>query len=215
VTADVPVPQGEPAASARQAELLELAYQYAVSRGRADLSLRPLAKAIGSSPRVLLYLFGSKDGLVRALLARARADELALLDEALREGAPREHSQAGDGADQLAAVASRIWSWLADESRRGLLTLWVDGYARSLAEPGGPWAGFAAATVADWLAVLAAAQPAQHRATEAGLAERTLVLAVLRGALLDLLATGDTLRVTSAVQAHLAGLAGGGRPRSE
>ncbi|HMG63233.1 MAG TPA: hypothetical protein VK599_09815, partial [Streptosporangiaceae bacterium] len=86
---------------------------------------------------------------------------------------------------------------------------------RSLAEPGGPWAGFAAATVADWLAVLAAAQPARHRATEAGLAERTLVLAVLRGALLDLLATGDTLRVTSAVQAHLAGLARGGRPRSE
>jgi AcrR family transcriptional regulator len=206
VTAAVPVP---PAASARQAELLELAYQYAVSRGRADLSLRPLATAIGSSPRVLLYLFGSKDGLVRALLARARADELALLDEALRERA-----RAGDGSDDLAAVAGRIWSWLADDSRRGLLTLWVDGYARSLAEPGGPWAGFAAATVADWLAVLAAAQPARRRDTPAGRAERTLVLAVLRGALLDLLATGDTRRVTSAVHAHLAGLAGGGRPRS-
>jgi AcrR family transcriptional regulator len=210
VTAAVPVPPAGPGASARQAELLELAYQYAVSRGRADLSLRPLAKAIGSSPRVLLYLFGSKDGLVRALLARARADELALLDEALRERA-----QADDGADDLAAVAGRIWSWLADDSRRGLLTLWVDGYARSLAEPGGPWAGFAAATVADWLAVLAAAQPARHRDTQAGLAERTLVLAVLRGALLDLLATGDTVRVTSAVHAHLAGLAAGGRPRSE
>ena len=201
MTAAVPVP---PAASARQAELLELAYQYAVSRGRADLSLRPLATAIGSSPRVLLYLFGSKDGLVRALLARARADELALLDEALRERAP-----AGAGADDLAAVAGRIWSWLADDSRRGLLTLWVDGYARSLAEPGGPWAGFAAATVADWLAVLAAAQPAGRRDTPAGRAERTLVLAVLRGALLDLLATGDTQRVTGALHAHLAGLAGG------
>jgi AcrR family transcriptional regulator len=210
VTTAVPVPPAAPAASARQAELLELAYQYAVSRGRADLSLRPLAKAVGSSPRVLLYLFGSKDGLVRALLARARADELALLDEALRERA-----RADDGADDLAAVAGRIWSWLADDSRRGLLTLWVDGYARSLAEPGGPWAGFAAATVADWLAVLAAAQPPRHRDTGAGLAERTLVLAVLRGALLDLLATGDTVRVTSAVHAHLAGLAAGGRPRSE
>ena len=201
MTAAVPVP---PAASARQAELLELAYQYAVSRGRADLSLRPLATAIGSSPRVLLYLFGSKDGLVRALLARARVDELALLEEALRE-----RDRAGDGADDLAAVAGRIWSWLADDARRGLLTLWVDGYARSLAEPGGPWAGFAAATVADWLAVLAAAQPARRRDTPAGRAERTLILAVLRGALLDLLATGDTQRVTSAVHAHLAGLAGG------
>jgi AcrR family transcriptional regulator len=185
--------------SARQSELLELAYQYAVSRGRADLSLRPLARAIGSSPRVLLYLFGSKDGLVRALLARARAEELALLDQAQPDRAPGAGEAAG-----LAAVAGRLWSWLADDSRRGLLTLWVDGYARSLAEPGGPWAGFAAATVADWLAVLAAAQPEPHRGTAAGEAERTLVLAVLRGALLDLLATGDTARTTAAVHRQLA-----------
>jgi len=72
----------EPVPSARRAELLELAYQYAVARGSAELSLRPLAAAVGSSPRVLLYLFGSKDGLVRALLTRARADELALLRDA-------------------------------------------------------------------------------------------------------------------------------------
>jgi AcrR family transcriptional regulator len=195
--------------SARRAELLELAYQYAVSRGRTEMSLRPLARAVGSSPRVLLYLFGSKDGLVAALLARARADELALLEEVQLDQAQRDGGEPG-----LAVAAGRIWSWLADDAHRGLLTWWVDGYARSLAEPDGPWAGFAAATVADWLVVLAAAQPAGHRDTDAGLAERTLVLAVLRGALLDLLATGDTRRVTSAVHAHLAGLAAGGRPRS-
>ena len=45
----------------------------------ADLSLRPLAAAIDSSPRVLLYLFGSKSELVQALLARARQEELAVL----------------------------------------------------------------------------------------------------------------------------------------
>jgi AcrR family transcriptional regulator len=174
-----------------------------VSRGRADLSLRPLARAIGSSPRVLLYLFGSKDGLVRALLARARADELALLAD-VRDGGG---DGGGDGG--LAAAARRIWSWLADDSRRGLLTLWVDGYARSLAEPEGPWGGFAAATVADWLAVLAAAQPAAQRDTAAGRAQWTLILAVLRGALLDLLATGDTARTAAAVDRQLAGLAPG------
>jgi AcrR family transcriptional regulator len=185
--------------SARRAELLELAYQYAVSRGRADLSLRPLARAIGSSPRVLLYLFGSKDGLVRALLGRARQDELALL----------ESTRGGTGAGGITAAAGRIWAWLADDAHRGLLTLWVDGYARSLAEPDGPWGGFAAATVRDWLGVLAAAQPAAHRDTAAGRAERTLVLAVLRGALLDLLATGDAERTAAAVDRQLAGLAGG------
>lgn len=88
--------------SARQTELLEAAYRYALDHGLADLSLRPLAAAIGSSPRVLLYLFGSKDGLVRALLARARVDELDLLDQLHR---PDEENPAG-----LDAVAERVWS---------------------------------------------------------------------------------------------------------
>ena len=65
------------APSARQDELLELAYRYVLAHGLADMSLRPLAKAIGSSPRVLLFLYGSKDNLIRALLERARSDELA------------------------------------------------------------------------------------------------------------------------------------------
>jgi hypothetical protein len=59
--------------------------------------------------------------------------------------------------------------------------------------------------VTDWLAVPAEAQPAAERDTAAGLATRTLVLAVLRGALLDLLATGDTARVTAAVHQQLSG----------
>jgi AcrR family transcriptional regulator len=213
-------PATPPVPSARQAELLDLAYRYALEHGRAELSLRPLAKAIGSSPRVLLYLFGSKDGLIRALLARFRVDELRLLRQAgLAEQAQSDdRSQPGDQAqpgglaqpDSLAAVAGRIWSWLAAAAHRSLLTLWVDAYARSLAEPDGPWAGFAAATVADWLALLAAAQPPARRGTAAGAAERTLVLAVLRGALLDLLATGDAERATAAVRLHLGTLPGPG-----
>jgi AcrR family transcriptional regulator len=183
------------APSAREQELLEKAYAYLLEHGLAGLSLRPLAAAIGSSPRVLLFLFGSKDGLVKALLARARAAELAFLAEA-SVGQPA-------GPDGLAAAVRTTWQWLAEPGHRPLLTLWTEAYARSLTEPEGPWADFARQTVADWLAVLAAAQPAARRVTPAGLAERTLALAVLRGALLDLLATGDAGRVTSAVGAHL------------
>jgi hypothetical protein len=84
--------------------------------------------------------------------------------------------------------------------------LWVEGYARALVDPEGPWAGFAQATVEDWLAVLAASQPAQVRRTRTGAADRTAILAVLRGALLDLLATGDERRTTDAVQRQLATL---------
>jgi AcrR family transcriptional regulator len=177
--------------SPRRDELLELAYRYVLDRGLTGLSLRPLAAAVGSSPRVLLFLFGSKDELVRALLARARADELALLD--------RVRSDAGD----LGTATAAVWQWLAADEHRPLLRLWAEGYTQSLVEPDGPWAGFARATVEDWLALLASCQSPAVRRTKAGVAERTLALAILRGALLDLLATDDTQRITAAVECHL------------
>jgi len=190
VTADDSTP------SARQLELLEASYRYVLRHGLADLSLRPLAAAVGSSPRVLLFLFGSKDGLIREVLGRAREDELVALRR-LRDGHPE--------AD-LAAMTERAWDWLAEDSHRGLLTLWVEVFGRSLSEPAGPWSGFAAATVRDWLEVLAGAQPARERRSRAGAARRTVALSVLRGAMLDLLATGDRERTTRAVRMALAGL---------
>jgi AcrR family transcriptional regulator len=178
--------------SVRQQELLEAAYAWVLEHGWAGMSLRPLAEAVGSSPRVLLYLFGSKDGLVRALLARSRADQLAVLDTV-------------GGAADLATVGGRVWAWLAEGEHRALLRLWLEAYTRSVGDPGdGPWAGFAAQTVADWDALLADHQ--LHAGTERAAAERALLLAVLRGALLDLLATGDRPRVDAAVAAHLAGV---------
>lgn len=180
--------------SARKQELLEAAYQYVLGNGLADMSLRPLAKEIGSSPRVLLFLFGSKEGLVRALLTRAREEELRYL-AALR-----------DERGGLAATGRDVWAWLADPAHRALLALWVEGYARSLLGEPGPWADFGRDTVRDWLDLLAerqAADPTDAEQPTDPADERTLLLAVLRGALLDLLATGDTDRVTRAVERHL------------
>lgn len=191
------------APSARRTALLEAAYRYVLEHGLGELSLRPLAATIGSSPRVLLYLFGSKEGLVRALLARARSDELELLERVARP----EQDPAG-----LDVVAGEVWSWLAAERHRPLLTLWVEGYARSLVDPEGPWAGFARATVEDWLLVLAGAQQPAQRDSAAGQAQRTHVLALLRGALLDLLATGDVERVDAAVRQQLAALRAASAP---
>lgn len=185
-----------PASSARRDEVLELSYRYVLEHGMTGLSLRPLAAAVGSSPRVLLFLFESKDGLMRALFARARADELALLDD-LR----------GDhGESDLRTVGEAVWQWLSAPGHRALLRLWAEAYSRSLTEPDGPWAGFASATVADWLALLAAVQPARLRDGAEAIAGRTLTLAVLRGALLDLLATEAYERTTAAVHTHLAAL---------
>ncbi|MDT2007527.1 hypothetical protein FXW78_29200 [Rhodococcus opacus] len=58
----------------------------------------------------------------------------------------------------------------------------------------------------DWLDVLASAQPERTRGTTGARDQRTSVLAALRGALLDLLATGDSQRTTAAVDHILAAL---------
>lgn len=193
--------QQAPPPSARQTELLEGAYRYVLEHGLTDLSLRPLASAIGSSPRVLMFLFGNKDGLVRSLLARARADEVAVLDR-LRPAGSEEPMG-------LLPAAERTWEWLSDSAHRSLLRLWTEAYARSLVEPDGPWGGFAATTVRDWLDVLAGCQPHDERDSPSAEVRRTVALAVLRGGLLDLLATGDEARVTAAVHHQLASLRDG------
>lgn len=169
--------------SPRREELLTRAYEYVLAHNMTDLSLRPLAAAIGTSPRVLLFLFDSKDGLIAAVLGRARSAEL----EFLRQIAPAD----------LAATLRATWDWLAGPAHRPLLRLWLESYTRSITDPAGPLSGFAATTVADWLAVLAA--------TGATPAECTHALALLRGGLLDLLATGDTERITEAVHHGVSG----------
>ena len=177
---------------------MEAAYRYSLQHGLADLSLRPLAAAIGSSPRVLLFLFGNKDGLVRALLAQARSEEIAMLDR-LAEAARGEPIGLGPAVEQ-------IWTWLAAVEHRPLLRVWAEAYVRSLVEPEGAWAGFARATVEDWLSVLAGCQPSAERDSDTAGTRRTLALAVLRGALLDLLATGDKERATAAVRQYVSQL---------
>lgn len=180
--------------SPRRAELLEAAYDWVLDHGPSALSLRPVAEAIGSSTGVLRFLFGTKDGLVAAVLERARQDERALLAET---------SAAGSG--DLAETAAQLWLWLAAPQHRRQLRLWTECYALSLRSHGAddPFAAFAQATVADWLAVLRGAQPERTRDTVGAAAARTAVLGVLRGCLLDLLATGDLPRTTRAVRLGL------------
>ena len=52
----------------RRAELAEGATDYAVEHGLIGLSLRPLAVALGTSDRMLLYHFRGKDDLVATIL---------------------------------------------------------------------------------------------------------------------------------------------------
>jgi len=54
--------------TARRDDLAEAATDYALEHGLIDLSLRPMAAALGTSDRMLLYHFADKDDLVATLL---------------------------------------------------------------------------------------------------------------------------------------------------
>jgi AcrR family transcriptional regulator len=183
--------QPHPARSPRRAELLDAAYIYALEHGLADMSLRPLAAASGTSPRVLLYLFGSKDELIKEILARSRREELDLVATALAEPA----GQPGG----YCLLVSRLWSYLSDPRQRGTIRLFVEAYATSLRPDPGPWEGFARASITDWVGILADAQPELPRADAEAIASQTLAL--LRGLLLDLLARDDPAVGDSALAA--------------
>jgi AcrR family transcriptional regulator len=175
------------AGSPRRAELLSACYGYVLEHGLAGLSLRPLAAATGTSPRVLIYLFGSKEHLVRELLARARHEQISLVAGLLDPDIP-------DGGFE--ALADRLWNLLSSPGQRPMVRLTYEAYLRSVSRDPGPWEGFAAETARDYLELLIRAQPDTHPAQARATA--TCTLALIRGLLLDLLAAGDTDRVMAA-----------------
>ncbi len=61
-----------------RAQLLEKAIAYVLEYGLTDLSLRPLAEAIGTSARMLIHHFGSKETLLAEILAVIEGQFLAL-----------------------------------------------------------------------------------------------------------------------------------------
>ena len=172
--------------TARRAELLRALIDYSAEHGLSDVSLRPLAAAVGSSPRMLLYFFGSKEGLVREVLIRSREHQFELVDQWLQ--------QATTPAERI----ERLWQWLADPEQAGIERLFFEGYARSLPEDAGAWAGFGAASITDWLPVIDRLLDTTARRSRGGAVMPTFVLATVRGLLLDLLATRDRRRVGQA-----------------
>ncbi|MDA3624886.1 TetR/AcrR family transcriptional regulator [Saccharopolyspora oryzae] len=167
----------------RRGELLVKLLDYSAAHGLSETSLRPLAAAVGSSPRMLLYFFGSKEGLVREVHRYARDVQLRLLADTLAD--------CRDRAEALRA----LWRWLSDPAHHDVTRFFFESYARSLR--GGAWEGFAEASVREWL-------PPLQRALGGSGTDATLVLAALRGLVLDLLATGDVERADAAFEALLA-----------
>ena len=174
-----------PTSQARE-RLLAAAVQHALDAGIADLSLRQLAAAIGTSHRMLLYHFGSREGLLVAVTQAVEEQQRAALL----------------GSGTTPQDARRSWEHLSDPKMWPQERLFFELYAYALrGRPGTE--GFLDGIVESWVAPIAAAL------VEAGADERTaradarLAVAVVRGLLLDLLATGDRAGVTEAYKRYL------------
>ncbi|HEY3558831.1 MAG TPA: TetR/AcrR family transcriptional regulator [Kribbella sp.] len=173
---------GRPVDQQRRDELLDAVVGYAVEHGFAELTWRPLATALGVTPTTLVHRFGSKEQMIQAVQQRLR-------ERIITETAP------SDGVD-LPAYVRRVWERVADPDRAGEFRLFFAVYGQALQAPE-TFADFLGHVVADPLAAFAAD-------SDEGTA--TLVLATLRGLVLDLLTTGDRDRVGVAADAFIARL---------
>jgi AcrR family transcriptional regulator len=103
--------------------LLDLLVDHFVRDGLGDLSLRKIAAAIGTSHRMLLYHFGSKNGLlvdvVRAVEARAQEQLAGLAGDA----------GPGQTTDEL---IRDMWRYLADPAQGDFERLFFALYGRAL-----------------------------------------------------------------------------------
>jgi AcrR family transcriptional regulator len=173
-------------ASQARERLLAATVEQAMHGGIADLSLRELAAAIGTSHRMLLYHFGSREGLLTAV---ARAVE--------------ETQRAAVSGWGITTDTRRLWQHFSDPQLWPAERLFFELYAHALlGRPGTE--GFLDNAIEPWVTAIASAL-----AREAGLDNKTartearLAVAVTRGLLLDLLATGDRDAVTEAFERYL------------
>ena len=159
--------------------LLDACTDHALEHGLPD-RLAPLAAAAGTSTRMLIYHFGTRDGLLREVLGRARQRQVEAFTELLRVRPDEPYP----------VTLRRAWSVIAGPDGRPYLRM----FGRLHDTAGEPlWPGFRRSATTDWLAPLEDGMRSLGRPELA-----TVVLAVIRGLLMDLDATGDTARTDRA-----------------
>jgi len=169
-----------------RARLRDQAVDYVLSHGFAELSLRPLAKALKTNARMLVYHFGSREGLMRQILTGLREHGDARIQSWFRTGKrPR----------TLPQFLRWYWKGMSAPQVRSALRLIFELYALALRHPR-EYPGVLEDPLDHWQKLAEKAGiPTKLNAVEA-----TLLLAATRGFLLDLCATGDRARVGRAVE---------------
>lgn len=114
---------GRPADPDRRARVLQAATDHVAQRGLDDLSLRPLSAALSTSPRMLLYDFGSKESLISAIMDEVRSRQAAVIDEVYR----------GRSSSRASVIA--LWQWLLQPEHSGYVRLWAQLRLREASTP--------------------------------------------------------------------------------
>lgn len=172
--------------------LLDAAMEYVAAHGVSGLTLRGLAPALGTSHRMLIYHFGSKDGLLTAIVQAVEAGQRELF--------------AGLAADMEAdppGFAQRYWQQLTDPEMRARERLFFDVYVRALHGAPGTET-LLAGGIEPWLELLASWLERLGVPRTTARPRARLALAVSRGLLLDLAATGDRKAVDAAMDEFIA-----------
>ena len=171
--------------------LLDAAIEHIAAHGISDLSLRELAAAIGTSHRMLIHHFGSKQGLwvqvIRTVEQRQR--------EVLAEIVP-------DPAQAPAEALRALWRHISDPALWPNERLFFEIYGQAL--QGRPGTGeLLDGIVDDWLEPGIEYGLARGMTRAQAEASARLGVAVTRGLLLDLLATGERAAVDAAMDAYI------------
>jgi AcrR family transcriptional regulator len=175
----------------RPGELLDQIVAYIAKNGVAELSLRPLAKAIRSSPRVLLYYFGSKERLIAQAIKRLRERQRATFGK-LREARYEQPSDA----------CCVIWKQMSAPESLVAFRLSLETFAMALRHPES-YGDFLSTSVEDWLQFLSEPLIRKGAPESEARAFATVVIAGFRGFLLDYCASNDRERVDHAVEMWL------------
>jgi len=178
----------EPPAGPPRARLLDAAVGYAREHGLGDVSLRELAAAIGTSHRMLIYHFGSKEGLLAAVVQAVEAEQREFLA-----------GLAADPAIGPVEAMRAMWRRIADPGLWPSERLFFEVYGQALQDRPGT-EGFLDRITEDWVDLAAEYSVQLGAPRETARADARLSVAVGRGLLLDLLATGDRAQADRAFE---------------
>lgn len=171
--------------------LLAAAIARAAQGGIRDASLRQIAVDLGTSHRMLIYHFGSKDGLLAAIAGAVEQQQRDALD-ALRN----------DPSVSPVEAATHMWQRFAEPALWPLERLFFDLYVQAL-HGKQELTGFLDAALESWFAPAVEVHTGRGMSPGQARALARLAVATTRGLLLDLLATGDRAGVDAAMRIFL------------